>query len=65
MFYTKTGSIFLIIAELSPKQEMNTLKVYVLFRPYESCIHQEFSLGRQEKNLYLGHQRSQEKWNRT
>lgn len=30
IFYIDTGSVFLVIAELSPKHEMYSLEVYVL-----------------------------------
>lgn len=35
--YTKSGSVFLVVGEPSPKHEMYSLELYILFRPYESC----------------------------
>lgn len=40
----------MVIVEPSLKYERNTLELYILFRPYEFCIHQEFSLGTHEMN---------------
>lgn len=48
IFYTKAGSIFLVIAELSPKHEIYSLELYILFRPYESCFLSRILLGETE-----------------
>lgn len=65
IFYTTTGSVFLVIAEISLKHEVNTLELCILFGPYEPYIHQEFLLVKQERNYYLGHQSCQEEWSRS
>ena len=49
--YTKSGSIFLVVGEPSPKHEMYSLELYILFRPYESCYPSKILIGETENTL--------------
>ena len=51
IFYTKSGSIFLVIGDPSPKHEMYSLELYILFRPYESCYPSRILIGEAENTL--------------
>ena len=52
IFYIKTESIILVIAEISPKHERYTLELYILFRPYESCYPSRILIGETENTLW-------------
>ncbi|CAI9170753.1 unnamed protein product [Rangifer tarandus platyrhynchus] len=52
-FFTKSGSVFLVIGEPSPKHEMYSLELYILFRPFESCYPSRILIEKTDNTLLL------------